>query len=202
MDKTNERITPRMVELRSRIEVKQIQEAIESAFDVTDKRQMLLVAWKGTESARFALIAMNQSKGWVGQYDALVGWLNGLIKSAVKSTGNDPFAVPTLGWKNASAKEAELTEAVTQHVCEHGDYKLPLMLIIWNPDDSTVFQYHFANMSLAWVGQMRSLIAHMSDLGTFTRQETWIQQEMIAQQQATAKQPQIVKPGIVLPNRR
>jgi len=154
--------TPPTTELRRTFDLSLIEKAVNEVLGLPmdESRQMLLIAWKGTESSRCILLTINQSKGWVGQFDGLIGYL----KNPPVSNG-----VPL----NPYGKK--LTESITQYISEHSDYELPMLLVVWQPKDSVLFDYYWMNVTRAWDNQRYALYCHIRDLCQYTRQRVWAQ---------------------------
>lgn len=157
--------TPTSTELRKEVHADLIEKELSKHFNYpeSEKRQMLLVVWKGTESSRCALMTMNQSRGWVGQFDSLVGYLREC--KAAEGVEHD--------------LESTLNSIIVQQVCEHGDFTLPMLLVIWEPNDSAIFKHYWLNPTRAWQYQKNALCRHIEDLCQYTREMTWAQNEYI-----------------------
>jgi len=180
--------TPKTTELNRTFDLSQIEKAISGVLELpeNESHQMLLVVWKGTESSRCILLTINQSMGWVGQFDGLLSYL----KSRPVSNG-----VPLNPYGE------KLTKAVIPHVTEHSDYELPMMLAVWKPADSVLFDAYWMNVTTAWDNQRYALYCHIKDLCQYTRQRTWAQADynraMSAPSLAIPKRakPKIYTPG-------
>ena len=181
-------ITPRTTEFRDKIDTQLIHEAIiKIVGESRRKNQKLLIIWKGTESSRFATFAFNNSRGWVGQYDTLTPYLRQVIDRGVLLD---------------SQIESQLSGIIIQQISEHSDYKLPMILVIWNPDDSVVFEIYYMNKSICWPIQFEGLITHLQQLSQYTKESAWAQADYMNAQMQLAKQQQnqkLKRPGLVIP---
>jgi len=206
----NQKVAIKSTELKERIDTGELHESILDVFkgEGVKKCQMLLMVWKGSESSRSAMFTFSQSKGWVGQYDALVGHLRFMVERARIASFDPPNVSVPCDWVYETPKEFVLSDAIMKHICDHPEYKLPMMLVIWNPDDSVVCKTYFMNMSKAWIPQVEAIITHISQLSTYTKENVWTQQDyMAAQQRAIAERDEqqkrqreeSLKPKLIVP---